>query len=275
MKLIIVGIAQDGGIPQPLCSKKCCQEGCEKKLICSLAVKDEEKYYFFDCSPDFREQISFLNKQYKMENIDGIFLTHAHMGHYTGLIHLGRESMNSKSLNVFGSKEMNNFLSKNAPWCQLVDLKNIKLNTVLSYQSLKMSNDLLIIPFTVPHRAEFTDTLGFIIQGKNKKAVYIPDIDSWEEMNENIEDVIERVDFAFLDGTFYDENEVLNRDITKIPHPFIKNSVKRFSNFIQKSKIYFIHLNHTNPCVKKNSEERILVESLGFNFGNEFDEFDL
>ena len=62
-----------------------------------------------------------------MNKIHGIFITHAHIGHYTGLIHLGRESINSKNLNIFGSEDMNNFLSKNAPWVKFIN----KFNQIL------------------------------------------------------------------------------------------------------------------------------------------------
>ena len=157
----------------------------------------------------------------------------------------------------------------------MVKLENIKLNKLKSNEVQKLSNNFSVLPFNVPHRSEFTDTIGFIIKGPTKKVLFIPDIDSWEKMIEKIEDLIESVDYAFLDGTFYDKNEILNRNVEEIPHPFIIDSIKRFENFNEKSKIYFIHLNHTNPCLKKENKERKYVESLGFKFVDDFDEFEL
>ena len=58
-----------------------------------------------------------------------------------------------------------------------------------------------------------------------------------------------------------------NRDISEIPHPFIIESLELFNNLenIDKAKVYFIHLNHTNPVLNKNSEEYKRVILSGFN----------
>jgi pyrroloquinoline quinone biosynthesis protein B len=157
----------------------------------------------------------------------------------------------------------------------LVKLKNIELRNLISGESLKMSDEFSVIGMNVPHRSEYTDTMGFIIQGKYKKALFIPDIDSWDQMKENIEELLDSVDFAFLDGTFYNHKEIPHRNIKEIPHPFIEDSIHRLKNYKEKSKIFFIHLNHTNPCLNVESEERKLVKELGFNFAEEFQEFEL
>ena len=87
--------------------------------------------------------------------------------------------------------------------------------------------------------------------------------------------MIKNVDYAFLDGTFFDEKEINNRDISEIPHPFIIESLELFNNLenIDKAKVYFIHLNHTNPVLNKNSEEYKRVILSGFNVAEPGTEF--
>jgi pyrroloquinoline quinone biosynthesis protein B len=278
VKVVILGIVQDAGYPQPCCKKDCCK-GSTKKLICCLGILDKGKKYMIDCTPDFREQISILDRHFDTSYddshpiLDGIFLTHAHMGHYTGLIHLGRESINSKEVNVYTMPQMSSFLKGNAPFSQLVTLNNISLREMKGHVIL--SESLTISPVLVPHRSEFTETVGYFISGSKKKILFIPDIDKFEHMKgDQIEDLIDRVDYAFLDGTFFDETEILGRKISEIPHPLISESIKRFSTYPHRDRIYFVHLNHTNPCLR-DSKERTMVEDLGFHFLNDLDEFEI
>ena len=75
------------------------------------------------------------------------------------------------------------------------------------------------------------------------------------------------MDYAFIDGTFYDAAEINNRDISTIPHPFIIESMNRFKDLpvAEKKKIYFIHFNHTNPVLNKKSKQYMQVIQNGFN----------
>ena len=123
-----------------------------------------------------------------------------------GLIHLGRESMNTKSIPCFVMPKFEMFLKTNAPWNQLVELKNIKL---VDISNGKEFENFKIESILVPHRSEYTETVGFIVKGKSKSLLFIPDIDKFEEMKgEQIEDLISRVDFALLDGTFFSNDEL-------------------------------------------------------------------
>ena len=134
-----------------------------------------------------------------------------------------------------------------------------------------------IVPFLVPHRDEYSETVGFMITGPNKSVIFIPDIDKWEKWDRDIIEEISRVDYAFIDGTFYDGEEINNRDISEIPHPFIIESMTKFKKLPskEKSKIYFIHLNHTNPLLDPGSEASQQVSSRGFHVARFMDRFEL
>ena len=108
----------------------------------------------------------------------------------------------------------------------------------------------------MPHRDEYSETVGYVISGPNKSALFIPDIDKWEKWKLDINAEIKKVDYALLDATFFDEKEINNRDISEIPHPFIIESMKKFEMMTpeEKNKIIFIHFNHTNPVLKDQRE---------------------
>jgi pyrroloquinoline quinone biosynthesis protein B len=198
---------------------------------------------------------------------DGIFLTHAHIGHYTGLMYLGKEATNADRIPVYTMPRMKDFLENNGPWSQLVTNNNIDLVLLENNLKLEITPNVAVIPFRVPHRDEYSETVGYKIIGPNKTALFIPDIDKWEMWDTDISEAISQVDYAFLDATFFDGEEINSRDISEIPHPFIIESMYRFQDLptSEKNKIYFIHFNHTNPMLDRESEAYQTVLKNGFN----------
>ena len=278
--LQILGTAQDAGFPQINCQKYCCKDLWSdkslRKMVSSIGVVDQKsnQCFLFDATPDIKDQLNILQKnQY---DLAGVFLTHAHMGHYTGLMHFGREAMGAKKVPVFAMPKMQTMLEENVPWSQLIKLENIKIQP-LRNDSMTVLENIKVTPLQVPHRDEFSETVGFKIFGKNKTALFIPDIDKWEKWKRSILDEIKTVDYAFLDGTFYQNGEIPGRDMSLIPHPFMEESMLIFDSLSEeeKSKIYFIHFNHTNPVLQKESAARNEVEKRGFHVAREGQIFEL
>lgn len=284
--IIILGTIQDAGSPQITFSKDCCKHLFENpdntRKITSLGLIDaqENKTYLFEATPDITSQIKMLtkyNNQHTKEIVDGIFLTHAHIGHYTGLMYLGKEAMDAKNTPVYVMPNMKNFLCNNGPWNQLIERKNVNLFEIEQEKPVQLSQNIKVTPILVPHRDEYSETVGYKITGPNKSALFIPDIDKWDKWANNIIDEIKKVDYAFLDATFYSSQEINNRDISQIPHPFIIESFEKFKglNNQEKSKIIFIHFNHTNPVINIESKESQVVIDKGFKIGKIKDVFEL
>ncbi len=275
--ITVLGTAQDAGYPQINCNKACCQpyhDGkVEKKLISCLGLIDLEatKKWLFDATPDIAQQLQHLSKELETTNvIDGVFLTHAHIGHYTGLMYFGREAMGANKVPVYAMPKMNNFLQTNAPWSQLVTLENINLNELKANTAVELTNGLKITPFLVPHRDEFSETVGYKIEGKNRTALFIPDINKWQLWEKNIVAEVKKVDYAFLDATFFKDGEI-PRPMSEVPHPFIVETAKLFENedFETKNKVIFIHFNHSNPALQKNNRLKDSLKAKGFQFATE------
>ncbi|MBL0181878.1 MAG: MBL fold metallo-hydrolase [Chitinophagaceae bacterium] len=274
--LIILGTVQDAGSPQIGCKKDCCKNlflhPDKNRKVVSLGLIDpgNNKKYLFEATPDMPAQLRKLysfSPGSEKETPDAIFLTHAHIGHYTGLMYFGKEAMNASSIPIYAMPRMKTFLEQNGPWSQLLTNKNILIQGMSDEKEIQLTPNLKITPFTVPHRDEFSETVGYRITGPDKTALFIPDIDKWEKWKTNIIEAIAKVDYAFIDGTFYDAAEINNRDISEIPHPFIIESMKLFKDLApaEKKKIYFIHLNHTNPLLNKKSRQSTEVRKNGFN----------
>ncbi len=274
--IIVLGIAQDAGFPQVNCQKECCKEAFENKssskTVSCIALVDpkSKQQWIFDATPDFTHQNYNLQKYSKIDSLSGIFISHAHIGHYTGLMYLGKEALNSILTRVFVMPKMKHFLEKNGPWNQLIQLKNIEIIGLEHQNKYQLNERLSIVPFLVPHRDEFSETVGYKIMCEEKSLIFIPDIDKWDKWDKNLKELIKENDFLLIDGTFFKDGEI-NRPIKEVPHPFISETMDLLKglNKKEKTKVTFIHFNHTNPVLKINSNEFLEVKTKGFHVATE------
>lgn len=274
--LVILGTVQDAGSPHIACKKECCNalfaDPDVNRKVVSLGLIDaeNEKTYLFEATPDISEQLKSLKRKAPFnanEIPNGIFVTHAHIGHYTGLMYLGKEATNAKNAVVYAMPKLKTFLEVNGPWGQLVSNKNIALEEIHHNEEINLSPNLKVMPIRVPHRDEYSETVGFRIIGPNKSVLFIPDIDKWDKWETNIVEALMNVDYALIDATFFDAAEINHRDISEIPHPFVIETMELFKNQPKaiRNKIHFIHLNHTNPLLNLESEQSKEVLAKGFH----------
>lgn len=249
-ELVVLGTAQDGGMPHAGCTKPPCSEAragkrpVEKVSCVGLVNRDTGAAYMIDATPDFPAQLDALTGG---KAPDGIFLTHAHVGHYTGLMYLGKEVMATRDVPVYGTERMGSFLRDNGPWSLLVKDRRIALQTLTPDRAVELSDGLRITPLLVPHRDEFTDTVGFLIEGPRAKALFIPDIDKWEKWDRKLRELANQVDVLLLDGTFSLMDELPGRNIADVPHPLMTETRTLLEGTT--AKLWFIHLNHSNPAI--------------------------
>lgn len=276
--LVVLGTAQDAGFPQVGSTDEFREveknyKARQKVVALGLVDKRATQKFLFEATPDLPAQLFALNKFVPSKHTlpDGVFLTHAHIGHYAGLMYFGRESVGANKVPIYAMPRMENFLRENAPWSQLVGLENIEIKNLKDGEAIKLNENLKVTPFLVPHRDEFSETVGFEIKGKNKTAVFIPDIDKWSKWKQDLKELIKRVDYALLDATFYKNGEIPNRDMSEIPHPFVEETIELLKDLpaADKAKVIFIHFNHTNPLIRKNSRERREVLRKGFRVADE------
>ena len=232
--------------------------------------------YLFEATPHLPRQLYKLEQQAKDFALSGVFLTHAHIGHYAGLMFFGHESMGASNVPVFAMPRMMDYLGTNGPWSQLVAYNNIALRPLAHNRTENLSG-LGVTPFLVPHRDEFSETVGYSIQGPNKTALFIPDINKWSVWERDIAEVIKTVDYALLDATFFGAGELPGRDMSRVPHPLVTETMAALAGLgpEQRKKVWFIHMNHTNPLLDPKSEEAMLVRAAGYNIATEATRLDL
>jgi pyrroloquinoline quinone biosynthesis protein B len=267
---IVLGIAQDGGVPHAGCQQRLCVEArrdpSKRRLVASLGLVDPEsgRRYLIDATPDFALQMDRLGGL-----PDGILLTHAHIGHYLGLAQLGREVLNARRVPVFGTPSMAKFLRENRPWSRLIDAGNLDVRELEPGVELELTRSLHVTAIRVPHRDEDSDTVAYLVRGPSRKLLWLPDIDKWEKWQESLPAFLRDPSLvAFVDGTFSSAEEIPGRSIAEIPHPLVSETVRLFGADAPRGRVFFVHLNHTNRLLWDRTALKD-VERRGFRVARE------
>ncbi len=267
---LLLGNAQDAGVPQAGCECENCRaawaDPARRKWVAALGVLDAEAgaWFLVDATPDFREQLHYMQAQAGNARLAGILITHAHMGHYTGLIHLGYEAMAARALPLYGTRRLQEFLRAHAPWRQLVEMGHVAQREPLPGEWRALTPRLAVMPLRVPHRDEWSDTVGFVVRGPSRQLLYLPDIDGWAQWERRVEEAAAGVDVALLDGSFFSPDELPGRDVSQIGHPLVTDTAARLAGLA--ADIRFTHLNHSNP-LHRPGPEREWLEARGFRVG--------
>ena len=270
IEAILLGAAQDAGVPQAGCGCERCRRAHadpaqRQQVVClGLIHRASGQAWMIDATPDFREQWILLRQAAPECQLAGILLTHAHMGHYTGLIQLGREAWNTRRLPVYATPRMCAFLMRNQPWLQLAKFGNIALHLSPPGQPIALAPDLSATPIAVPHRDEWSDTMAYRIDGPRRSLFYCPDIDDWDRWEHSLPEMLAAVDVALLDGAFFSPAEIPGRNIADIPHPLATDTAERAAGAA--CDVRLIHLNHTNP-LWDDGPERAWVAERGVGVG--------
>jgi len=277
---LVLGVAQDAGYPQAgTKDDPAWEDAARRRFVASLAVVDPSsgERWLIDCTPDFPAQLHRLDRAAPVAatpGLAGILLTHAHVGHYTGLMYLGREAMNAHAVPVYAMPRLDAFLRANGPWELLLRLGNIELRPLAAGEPVRLGARLVATPLVVPHRDEYSETVAFRIAGPAHALLWLPDIDKWERWDAQgtrLEDVLASVDVAYLDGTFFADGEVPGRPMAEIPHPFVRETMARLAALPERerAKVRFVHLNRSNPLVREEAAAMAEVARAGMAVARE------
>lgn len=263
---VVLGIGQDGGRPQIGCRRACCADADPVTPACLALIGSDGRRWLIDATPAIGEQLRLLDSIVPRESetpvIDGVLLTHGHLGHFTGLAQLGREALAADGVPVWAQPRLRRVLESDAPWSLLAEHGHV----VFRDDPVVLGGGLSVEVLPVPHRDEISETVAFRVEGPTGSVLWLPDIDSWELWERDVIDEVARVDVAYLDATFYDDGE-LDRDMSAIPHPRVVDTVTRFVERAPElaARVRLIHLNHTNPVLRPGSPERAFVEDAGLS----------
>ena len=287
IEVTILGIAQDGGVPQTGCSCENCISAhinhTLRRSAVSCGVRGiDDSLHLIEVGRNIAEQLNLWSNKMDSKEIripDTISITHVHLGHIDGLGQFGKEVMDVRGMPFYASK---------------ASIKNLEKRELLSpFDALEIDSNYLFYPsigcgfklefIKVPHRDDYSDTHAIIIRGKYRSLLFLPDHDNWIETLEMHEcNTIRewflklKIDYALIDGTFWDKNELGGRDMTEIPHPTIVETLNRLGKRVKNDvEIFFFHLNHTNPALNTSSKETSIIEALGWKVLTERQVFSL
>ncbi|MCA3009449.1 MAG: hypothetical protein INH34_13835 [Phycisphaerales bacterium] len=95
VEVVVLGIAQDGGVPHFGCDKWCCEAArLDGRALhpAALGVVDKRvnKLLLVEATPAIEQQVDLLHAMAGVEGrgrqpVDGVLTTHAHLGHYLGV----------------------------------------------------------------------------------------------------------------------------------------------------------------------------------------------
>ncbi|MET0554468.1 MAG: MBL fold metallo-hydrolase [Vicinamibacteria bacterium] len=253
VRAVVLGIAQDGGVPHIGCRQDLCvaarRDPARRQRVASIGLVDGDARFLIDATPDLPSQIESLwgsaAPPDRRRPLSGILLTHAHAGHYAGLLSLGREALGADHVPVYATPRMARFLRENAPWSELVARGHVDLRELAPGVERALTPRLHVTPVLVPHRDELSDTVGFVVRGPARRILYVPDIDKWQRWDRRLADEVRAVDAALVDGTFLDAAEIPGRSQADIPHPLVGETAALLPDDLR-ARVRLIHLNHTN-----------------------------
>jgi len=258
--LLILGSGQDGGSPQVGTATP---RGLARSASSIAVLSDDGTVLLFDVSPDIRLQYQRLAAHCgHAPPLDGIFITHGHMGHYAGLVHFGKEAASAHGLPLFAPESVLEFFEENEPWASLFTGEH--LVPVATNDATATIGEATVSAIPVPHRDEFTGTVGYSIAIDGVPWVfYVPDIDGWDEWPE-AEDVLSQHEICLLDATFSSPDELPGRDIAAIKHPLVTDTITRFSHLTDEHTMILTHINHSNPLGDPGAAITTEAHDLGF-----------
>ncbi len=260
----LLGMSQDAGVPQAGCDCPNCARArrapgpAGRVAALGIVLESGGQVLIIDATPDFVSQADELRARVHRKDsanpVDGIFITHLHIGHYAGLLFLGRESCNASRVPVHASRLNCDFLKANKPFSHLVERNNIELREIGNGR-IPLNEDVAVESFPVRHRNEDGDTCGFVISGSKNRIVYLPDLDEWDEVARN---AVNGSSVAIVDGTYGTESEIPRRSDRSVRHPTIEETRSIFEN--SRTRLIFTHFNHTNALAGKDISKPVILE---------------
>ena len=272
----LLGTAQDGGRPQPGCQRPCCAdlEADDVRHPVSLGITDEHgRGHLIEATRAMGEQL----KMWGHPPLQSVLLTHAHFGHVDGLGLFGRETLNARGLNLYASSSMLSLIDNTPQWALMMEQGVFTPISVSTGREHALSERTTVVPVAVPHRAELSDMHAFIVRGPNRSLLFLPDHDRWQETLDHHGAPSIRswltaleVDIALIDGTFWSADELSSRTQHEVPHPPVSETLERLGPRLEGDpEIIFIHMNHTNPIHRLDSDEHAQVNALGWSVGEQ------
>ncbi|HXA79301.1 MAG TPA: pyrroloquinoline quinone biosynthesis protein PqqB [Candidatus Acidoferrales bacterium] len=309
MRIKVLGSAAGGGFPQWNCGCSNCDRarrglsGFHPRTQAQVAVSPcHGSWFLLNASPDLRQQLlrdpDFAPaEQTRGTPISAIILMSADVDGVMGLLHM-REF---QPLKIYATasvlrvlKEENSLfrsLERSAPpveWEALrfdrpisIDQRAGEANSVLTCEAVPLGGDYpdYVGAGLRKDLAKQEAVIGLEFVQEGKKFFYAPSLSG---RNDDWKCHAKESDLAFLDGTFWADNELIDvrgsgktaREIGHVPLSGPEGLLAQFPS-AGKDRRVLIHLNNTNPVLDEESAANQAVRDAGWEVAYDGMEFEL
>ena len=231
MEILVLGTSAIKPLPRENCRCSIClsRNPKDRRMRSSILINNK---FLIDCGPDIKLQIANcpslrnLGEGLKIENLKGIFLTHAHEDHTNGLKKIKNLKLKIKNLpELYLSRSCRKVLSKKL-------LSRFRVKIIKAGKKIKIDN-LVFQPLKVIH--PWIETFAFktkSLSGRTCQFVYMPD---YKKISRKSLKYFKNIDLLIVGGSSLER---------KLPwHATIRESIKLFKE-MSVNKIYFTHIGH-------------------------------
>ncbi|MCC3359236.1 pyrroloquinoline quinone biosynthesis protein PqqB [Bacillus sp. REN16] len=295
MRIRVLGVAAGGGFPQWNCACPNCRDvrggdtALKPMLQSSLAISPNEKdWYLVNAGPDVSRQIETFSALHAGPGIRetplaGVILTDAELDHSIGLLSLREGS----HLTIYGTETVRKCLDTSFPvipmlknycsweWQTLAPDVKERIGDSILIETVPVSRKPPLYAKSDNEESEGVWEVGLLFQNERsgKCVAYFPTLDT---VTSEIESALHKADILLVDGTFWSEDELVSlgatkrnaRDMGHLPISGPSGIIEKLASFSAERKI-LIHINNSNPILKKGSKESELLKHHGIEIAYE------
>ncbi|MEL6618280.1 MAG: pyrroloquinoline quinone biosynthesis protein PqqB [Pseudomonadota bacterium] len=289
MRMIVLGAAAGGGLPQWNCGCQNCQDAragiIPPMTQSSVAVSvDGDSWVVLNASPDIRSQAQAIPALHPValreSPIAAVVLTNGDIDHIAGLLTLREKT----GFDVYATSAGLDILSSNAVF-GVLDPSLVTRREITLDRSFVPVPGLSVTPFAVPGKVALflegdqlnleevgEQTVGLMLETDTRRVAYIPGcakVPDW--LISHVQDV----DMLLFDGTVW-HNDDMQRTGTgqktgarmgHLPLNGSDGSLARWAGTDMRKML--IHINNTNPILQPDSPERAHVLAAGWEIAHD------
>ncbi|WP_299775026.1 pyrroloquinoline quinone biosynthesis protein PqqB [uncultured Tateyamaria sp.] len=284
MRLIVLGAAAGGGLPQWNCGCRNCTDAragvIPRMTQSSVAVSlDGQAWVVLNASPDIRAQVDACPQMHppalRGSPIASVILTNGDIDHIAGLLTLREKT----AFDVYATSSGLDILRSNSVF-GVLDPGIVAQHAVSLETPFEPLPGLTVTPFAVPGKVALflegdtlnleevgEQTVGLLLESASARAAYVPGcaaIPDW------LIDRLAGVGLLLFDGTVWNNDDMQRTGTGEktgarmghVPLNGELGSLTRLSE-VGGRKV-FIHINNTNPILQPDSAERAEVLGKGW-----------
>ena len=291
MRVVILGSAAGGGVPQWNCRCPICalawagDPRVASRTQSSIAVSsDGDRWLLVNASPDIRQQVQanpdmFPREGLRHSPIHSVLLTNGDVDHVAGLLTL-REM---QPFTLYATPGILSSVNDNRVF-DVLSAEAVRRLPIALGQTFEPVPSLSVTLFAVPGKvplwledaaleigAETETTVGAMIEAGGKRLAYIP---GCARVTEDLKARIAGVDALLFDGTVLEDDDMIRAGVGtktgwRMGHIQMNGDSGSIASLrdVAIGRRVFVHINNTNPVLVAGSPERASVEEHGWTVG--------